>query len=100
MSYFDRSKLAFGVLVCSMWVVNVWMARERYPAFSDRVAAGLGATIFSILIWSIVGYVLAGVFSFFHNLMRPGQGSLTAWQKMDLGLLAGIVLKPWFGVHF
>jgi len=100
MWYSDKSKVAFAALACGMWAVNAWMAREEYSALSDQIAAGLGTTIFSIFVWSIVGYALAGVWSFFHNVVRPGEGSLTTWQKVDLGLIAGIILKPWFGLGF
>lgn len=87
-------------LVLAMWAINIWMAKERYHFFSDQVAVAFGGTVVSILIWSVIGYVMAGFYSFFHNLIRPDEGNLTLWQKANLGLLAGIIMKPWFGIVF
>jgi len=98
MSGSKQEQLVFVALAFCMWAVNIWMVRQQYPFFSDLGATAFGGTLVSIPIWSVIGYILAGFYLFFHNLIYPEKRNLTIWQKADLGLLVGIIIKLWFGI--
>ena len=93
-------KVAFLLLFLVLWALQILEDEQVYPTLTVGIFTVLGETIFSVLPWSIFGYILGGVYSFFHNIVQPGKGYLTVWQKVNLGLLAGIILKPWFGIQF
>lgn len=94
----SNPKTQFILLCLSMILLNGYMSAGE-GKFS--LAAGIGASVVSIPIWSAIGVLLANVGLFFYKIIKPDKKEiLTVWQKAGLGLIAGIILKPLFGIGF
>jgi hypothetical protein len=94
-------KKLFIISCVLMWGVNGYMhvsARETF-SLAIFIGSGLGGSLVSIPIWSCIGVILAGIGLFFYKIFKPADDkSLTVWGKASIGLIAGIILKPLFGI--
>ena len=65
----------------------------------NYIGTAFGASLLSIPIWSCIGVLLANIGLFFYKIAKPDKTEvLNIWQKASLGIIAGIILKPLFGI--
>ena len=89
----QNPKNKFALLCFAMILLNGHM--------SGDLAEGIGASLISIPIWSSIGVLLANTGLFFYKTIKPDKTAvLNVLQKAGLGLIAGIILKPFFGIGF
>ncbi len=74
-----------------MWLVNTMMSPE------SEIWAALGATLGSIPVWASLGAVFSTVGLFAFHLAKVDV-TMSLWQKANLGLVLGVVLKPLLGI--
>jgi hypothetical protein len=93
-------KAIFIFLCLVMFGVNGYLHLGKGPATLEGFIGGaIGGSVLSIPLWSCIGVVLAQIGLFFWKIIKPAEGeSLTMLQKASLGLVAGIFLKPIFGI--
>jgi len=88
------------MLCFAIALINGYLGVANEPFNIDRfIGSTIGLSLLSIPIWSCIGVLLANTGLFFYNMIKPNKREvLTVWHKASLGLIAGIVLKPLFGI--
>ena len=96
----SNQKTIFVILCLVMFALNGYMytADETF-SIDSFIGGGFGGSLLSIPIWSCIGVVLANIGLFFYKIIKPDKKEvLNIWQKANLGLIAGIILKPLLGI--
>ena len=94
-------KIIFSLLCFLVFSVNCYMVTSISHATNIMyiISTGLGSSLFSIFLWSVIGIVLANIGLFFYKIVRPTDDKvLDNWQKYSIGLTAAIILKPTLGI--
>ena len=96
----QNQKLVFIILCVLMVFVNGYMHLEkRAVSVESFIGGGIGGSVLSIPLWSCIGIVLSYICLFFYRIVKPeGKESFNMLQKASLGMIAGILLKPIFGI--
>jgi len=91
-------KHVFIMLCATVWFINACMTGTSALA---SAWIGLGASLISIPVWAMIGGLLSSVAVFLFRLLRVDAfGTLSLWQKADVGLAVAVVLKPALGIPF
>jgi hypothetical protein len=83
-----------------MFFLNGYLHSDKEAiSIEGFVGGGIGGSILSIPLWACIGILLSYIFLFFYRIVKPeGKEPLSMIQKASLGLMAGILLKPIFGI--
>ena len=96
----QNQKLVFIILCVLMVFVNGYLHSEKGAVSVESfIGNGLGGSVLSIPLWSCIGVVLSYIYLFFYRIVKPeGKEPLSMLQKASIGIIAGILLKPTFGI--
>jgi hypothetical protein len=95
-----NQKSVFIFLCILMFCVNGYLySGKGAVSLESFIGGGIGGSILSIPLWSCIGVVLAYIGLFFYRIIQPeSPDPLSMMQKASVGITAGILLKPVFGI--
>jgi len=96
-----NQKAIFGFLCVIMIGVNGFQHLPSLGEYSLTaiLSGGIGGSLLSIPLWSCIGVVLGNIGLFFWKIVKPSKDEvLSLIQKASLGLIAGILIKPIYGI--